>query len=98
MEDHIDSINGHFVPGDIIIDVLKLEPVAVRSNTYILTDKSFPVHVKNIRKIDLTLTRQERRRSGRVRQRYAPRDVFELGDEEKNSILRSLKDANVAPR
>ena len=83
------------VPGDVVIDVQKLEPVAAGSRTCVLTDKSFPVHAKNIRKMKIKLNRQARR-SRRVRARHAPRDVHELPEEELQGILASLKDANCA--
>ena len=92
VEDHIDSMNGHFVPGDVVIDVVKLEPVAPGSRTHVLTDKSFPVHTKNIRKTKVKLQLQERRRSGRTRSRCAPRTTYELPVEEQEAIFSELRD------
>ena len=94
VEDHVESINGHFVPGDEVLDVQKLEPVALNSLTFVLTDKTFPVLVKNVRTIDIQMDVQELRRSSRIRSRYAPRTVFELPESERDRILASLADAN----
>ena len=41
---------GSFKPGDIVLDVRKLEPVSLGSSHYIYTDKTFPVFVEDIRK------------------------------------------------
>ena len=66
--------------------MLKLEPLNAGGRTYRMTDKSFPVHVKHIRVIDISLKEVATRRSGRIASRYAPTSLFELSEKDRDRI------------
>ena len=45
-----ESYLGQFQPGDVVLDVRKMEPTSVGDSIYEFTNKEFPVFVENIRK------------------------------------------------
>lgn len=102
-----ESYMGRFEPGDVVLDVRKLEPTSVGSSMYEYTDKKFPVFVEDIRKrkmqdylekVDTT------RRSARVAgttSTGAPsqREVFLLSAEGKSMLLRlTASDSSIGDR
>ena len=46
----LESNMGRFEPGDIVLDILKMEPTSVGGSIYEFTDKQFPIFVEDIRK------------------------------------------------
>ena len=66
-----ESFLGQFKVGDMVLDVRKLEPVALGSSHYVFTDKTFPVFIEDIRKRNMMKHLSEvdhSRRSSRVAQ------------------------------
>lgn len=91
----LESYMGQFKPGDVVLDVRKLEPTSAGSSMYELTDKCFPVFVEDIRKRNVEQHLQKvdvSRRSARVAgsaSSDAPsqREVFALSPEAKMTLL-----------
>lgn len=95
MEVAQESYMGKFMPGDVVLDVRKMEPTSAGSALYELTDKCFPVFVADVRKrnmqdylekVDVS-RRSARVASGTSSDAASQREVFKLLPEGKIALL-----------
>ena len=80
VEEEHESMFGKFKPGDVVIDVQKLEPLAPASRFFVPTDRCFPVFVEDVRKVKIKLKSRRRTRAADQRRR------FELEEDDRDDI------------
>ena len=80
VEEEYESVFGKFKPGDVVIDVQKLEPLAPASRFFVATDRCFPVFVEDVRKVKIKLKSRRRTRAADQRRR------FELEEDDRDDI------------
>ena len=98
---------GRFEPGDIVLDILKMEPTSVGGSIYEFTDKQFPIFVEDIRKRnmqdhleELDTSRRSSRLAGSTSSDVASqRKMFMLTPQGKVALLRlTAADSKIGDR
>ena len=91
-----ESVMGLLQPGDLVLDIRKLEPTSLGSSMYEVTEKQFPIFIEDIRKRNMqnelsetdTSRRSERVADGAAADAPSQRKLYKLSPQGKADLLK----------